>query len=114
MANEQQSDLVQVTINGAAVSVPPGTRIIEAAEQAGIGIAHYCYHPGLSAPAMCRMCLVEVEGAPKLAPACVTTVAPGQVILTESARARVGDLRRSVGDGGSERHGRSVGAEPKR
>jgi NADH-quinone oxidoreductase subunit G len=88
MANEQQPDLVSVTINGTAVAVPPGTRIIEAAEQIGVGIAHYCYHPALSAPAMCRMCLVEVEGAPKLAPACVTTVAPGQVILTESARAR--------------------------
>ena len=88
MSNEQQQQLVHVTINGRALTVPPGTRIIEAAEQAGIGIAHYCYHPSLSAPAMCRMCLVEVEGAPKLAPACVTAVAPGQVILTESARAR--------------------------
>jgi len=76
------------TINGTRVEVPKGTRIIEAAEQAGIGIAHYCYHPALSAPAMCRMCLVQVEGAPKLVPACVTQVAEGQVILTESEPAR--------------------------
>ncbi len=86
MANEQ-TDNVTCRINGIEVTVPKGTRIIEAAEQAGIGIAHYCYHPGLSAPAMCRMCLVEVEGAPKLQPACVTTVAEGNNILTESERA---------------------------
>src|SRR5690554_1969970 len=87
MANEQK-DTVTCTINGVQVEVPKGTRIIEAAERAGIGIPHYCYHPGLSAPAMCRMCLVEVEGAPKLVPACVTTVADGQVIHTESEKAR--------------------------
>jgi len=79
---------VTCTIDGVRVEVPRGTRIIEAAEGAGIGIAHYCYHPALSAPAMCRMCLVEIEGAPKLVPACVTTVADGQSILTESEKAR--------------------------
>jgi NADH-quinone oxidoreductase subunit G len=82
------ADTVTVTINGVTASFPKSMRIIEAAERLGIGIAHYCYHPGLSAPAMCRMCLVEVQGAPKLAPACVTTVADGQVIETESAKAR--------------------------
>jgi NADH-quinone oxidoreductase subunit G len=87
MANES-NETVNVTINGRAATVPKGSRIIEAAEQVGVGIAHYCYHPGLSAPAMCRMCLVEVEGAPKLQPACVATVAEGQVIDTESERAR--------------------------
>jgi NADH-quinone oxidoreductase subunit G len=81
------SDTVTCTINDVQVEVPKGTRIIEAAEAMGVGIAHYCYHPGLSAPAMCRMCLVEVEGAPKLAPACVTEVADGQVIHTESPKA---------------------------
>ena len=86
--SNQQTDTVTCRINGIELSVPKGTRIIEAAEQAGIGIAHYCYHPGLSAPAMCRMCLVEVEGAPKLQPACVTPVAEGNNILTESERAR--------------------------
>ena len=80
--------MVNATINGVAVSVPEGTRIIEAAEQIGVGIAHYCYHPALSAPAMCRMCLVEVEKAPKLQPACVTPVMEGNVILTESDKAR--------------------------
>ncbi len=88
MATNEQKETVTCTINGVQVEVPKGTRIIEAAEQAGIGIPHYCYHPGLSAPAMCRMCLVEVEGMPKLTPACVTQVADGQVIQTESEKAQ--------------------------
>lgn len=88
MATNAQTETVNCTINGTEVTVPKGTRIIEAAEQAGVGIPHYCYHPSLSAPAMCRMCLVEVEGAPKLLPACVTTVADGQVVRTEADPAR--------------------------
>ncbi|MGQ0813972.1 MAG: molybdopterin-dependent oxidoreductase [Gemmatimonadota bacterium] len=82
------SETVNITIDGVQTQVPKTMRIIEAAESIGKGIAHYCYHPALSAPAMCRMCLVEVEGAPKLAPACVTPVAEGQVIHTESEKAR--------------------------
>ena len=84
MANGQQTETVTCTIDGHEVTVAKGTRIIEAAEQLGIGIVHYCYHPALSAPAMCRMCLVEVEGAPKLQPACVTPVGDGQVIRTDA------------------------------
>ncbi len=80
-------DMVTVTIDGIAVSVPKGTTIIEAAKQAGILVPHYCYHPSLPAPAVCRMCLVEVEKAPKLMPACVTTVADGQVVHVQSERA---------------------------
>jgi NADH-quinone oxidoreductase subunit G len=87
MANEQNAT-VTCTINGVQATFPKGMRIIEAAEQLGLGVAHYCYHPGLSAPAMCRMCLVEVEGAPKLVPACVTDVGEGQVIHTESERSK--------------------------
>jgi NADH-quinone oxidoreductase subunit G len=88
LAANESKETVTCTINGLQAEFPKGMRIIEAAEQLGIGIAHYCYHPGLSAPAMCRMCLVEVEGAPKLAPACVTDVGDGQVIHTESDRAK--------------------------
>jgi NADH-quinone oxidoreductase subunit G len=87
-ATKAPVETVSCTINGTPLEVLKGTRIIEAAEGVGIGIAHYCYHPGLSAPAMCRMCLVEVEGQPKLAPACVTTIGEGNVIHTESSRAR--------------------------
>jgi NADH-quinone oxidoreductase subunit G len=81
-------DLVTVTIDGAQVGVPKGTTIIEAAKMAGILVPHYCYHPSLPSPANCRMCLVEVEKAPKLMPACVTPVAEGQVVHVESDRAK--------------------------
>ncbi|HWA57496.1 MAG TPA: 2Fe-2S iron-sulfur cluster-binding protein [Gemmatimonadales bacterium] len=81
-------DLVTLTIDGMSVSVPKGTSLIEAAKQAGILVPHYCYHPSLPSPAVCRMCLVEVEKAPKLVPACVTTVAEGQVVHTDSEQSR--------------------------
>ncbi|MEO7987189.1 MAG: 2Fe-2S iron-sulfur cluster-binding protein [Gemmatimonadales bacterium] len=80
-------ELVNVTIEGTEVAVPKGTTIIEAAKQAGVLIPHYCYHPSLSSPASCRMCLVEVEKAPKLVPACVTMVAEGQVVHVSSPSA---------------------------
>ena len=81
-------ELVTVTIDGMPVSVPKGTTIIEAAKQAGILVPHYCYHPSLPSPALCRMCLVEVEKAPKLMPACVTAVAEGQVVHVDSEKAK--------------------------
>jgi NADH-quinone oxidoreductase subunit G len=80
--------LVTVTIDGAEIQVPAGTTIIEAAKQAGVLVPHYCYHPSLPSPAVCRMCLVEVEKAPKLMPACVTTVAEGQVVHVDSESAK--------------------------
>ena len=84
MADER----VNVTIEGMTLSVPKGTTIIEAAKQAGILVPHYCYHPSLPSPAVCRMCLVEVEKAPKLMPACVTAVAEGQVVHVNSTSAK--------------------------
>ena len=81
-------ELVTVTIDGTQLQVPKGTSIIEAAKQAGVLVPHYCYHPSLPSPAVCRMCLVEVEKAPKLMPACVTTVTEGQVVHTDSEQAR--------------------------
>ena len=82
------SELVNLTIDGTPVSVPKGTMLIEAAKQAGVLVPHYCYHPSLPSPAVCRMCLVDVEKAPKLAPACVTAVAEGQVVHTQSENAK--------------------------
>jgi NADH-quinone oxidoreductase subunit G len=80
--------LVTLTIEGRQVSVPPGTSILEAAKTAGVLVPHYCYHPGLPVvPAVCRMCLVEVEKLPKLAPACATAVAEGQVVHVHSEKA---------------------------
>ncbi len=88
-------NLVNLTIEGRAVSVPAGTSILEAAKSAGVLIPHYCYHPGLPTAGVCRMCLVEVEKMPKLAPSCVTAVGEGQVVhvYTEKAlEARKGVL----------------------
>src|SRR5213595_396598 len=80
--------VVNLTIDGMAVSVPPGTLVIEAAKQAGVLVPHYCYHPGLPVAGVCRMCLVQVEKAPKLQIACATPVAEGMVVHTQSAQAK--------------------------
>ena len=88
------SELVTVTIDGVPVQVAKGTMIIEAAKHAGVLVPHYCYHPSLPSPAVCRMCLVEVEKAPKLMPACVTAVAEGQVVHVRLARRQGGARRR--------------------
>jgi len=90
-----EQKMVSLTIEGRAVSVPEGTTILEAAKTAGILIPHYCYHPGLPVAGVCRMCLVDVEKAPKLAPSCATTVAEGQVVHVhneKSLEARKGVL----------------------
>ena len=76
--------MVRLTIEGREVQVPAGTSILEAAKVAGVLVPHYCYHPGLPVAGVCRMCLVEVEKAPKLAPACATAVADGQVVHVHS------------------------------
>ena len=87
-------EVVTLTIDGQEVTVPQGTTLLQAAEGAGTEVPHYCYHPGLSSPAMCRLCLVEVEGAPKLLPSCTTTAADGQVVRTQSDSAT--RMRRGV------------------
>ena len=78
---------VTLTIEGRQVTVPMGTSILEAAKAAGVLIPHYCYHPGLPVAGVCRMCLVEVEKAPKLAPSCATAAADGQVVHVHSDKA---------------------------
>lgn len=92
MVNEANS--VALIIDGREVRVSKGTTILQAAQALGEELPHYCYHPGLSSPAMCRLCLVEVEGAPKPMPACVTAVVEGQVVHTQSPLAL--DMRRGV------------------
>jgi NADH-quinone oxidoreductase subunit G len=64
----------EVTIDGRTVEVEAGTNLIEAALKVGVQIPHYCYHPRLSVVGQCRMCLVKVEGMPKLAAGCTTQV----------------------------------------
>jgi NADH-quinone oxidoreductase subunit G len=80
------AQMVNLTIEGRPVSVPAGTSILEAAKVAGVLVPHYCYHPGLPVAGVCRMCLVEVEKAPKLAPSCATAVAEGQVVHVHSEK----------------------------
>ncbi|OGU00231.1 MAG: hypothetical protein A2085_01865 [Gemmatimonadetes bacterium GWC2_71_10] len=81
--------LVKLTIDGVPVEVPKGTSVLEAAKLAGVLVPHYCYHPGIpSAPAVCRMCLVEIEKFPKLAPSCATPVGEGMVVKTQSGEAK--------------------------
>ena len=94
MSDNGAVDTVTLTIDGNAVSVPKGTTILDAIGTQGTELPHYCFHAGLSSPAMCRLCLVEVEGAPKLMPSCVTQVAEGQVVHTESEEAE--GMRRGV------------------
>jgi len=74
------------TIDGRELEVDPGRTIIEAASDAGIDIPHYCWHPHLSIAANCRMCLVEVENAPKLLPACEVRVRDGMRVETASPK----------------------------
>ena len=81
------TQLVNLTIEGRPVAVPAGTSILEAAKTAGVLIPHYCYHPGLPVAGVCRMCLVEVEKMPKLAPSCATAVADGQVVRVHTEKA---------------------------
>ncbi len=81
-------ELVNLTIDGAPVSVPKGTLLIEAAKQTGVLVPHYCYHPGLPVAGLCRMCLVDVEKQPKLSIACATQVAEGMVVHTQSDQAK--------------------------
>jgi NADH-quinone oxidoreductase subunit G len=82
-----EQKMVNLTIEGRQVTVPEGTSSLEAAKTAGILIPHYCYHPSLPIPGVCRMCLVEVEKAPKLAPSCATSVAEGQIVHVHTERA---------------------------
>ncbi len=73
---------VKIEIDGIEFSAKRGTKIIEVADEAGIYIPRFCYHKKLSIAANCRMCLVEVEKAPKLFPACATPIADGMKIFS--------------------------------
>ncbi len=79
--------MVEIELDGQKVEVPPGSMVMHAAEKAGTYIPHFCYHKKLSIAANCRMCLVEVEKAPKPMPACATPVTQGMVVRTQSDKA---------------------------
>ena len=75
---------VTITVDGKKVTAPAGTLLIEACKSAGIEIPAFCYYPGLSLQGACRMCVVRQEKNPKLATACTTAIADGQVFFTET------------------------------
>lgn len=87
----QNPETVSLTIDGQSIEAPKGASLISVADEHGIDIPRFCYHSKLSAPANCRMCLVDIEmngrPAPKPLPACITTVADGMVVQTTSERA---------------------------
>jgi len=83
-----------LTVDGRRVSVPDGATILDAARSLGIEVPTLCWYPKLPVVGNCRICLVSVEGAPKLLPACASAVAEGMVVVTESAPAV--ESRRSV------------------
>jgi len=82
------ADLVKLTINDKPIEAPAGTLVIEAAKRNGIEIPSFCYYEGLALQAACRMCLVEVEKAPKLMVACTLPVGEGMVVRTETEQVR--------------------------
>ena len=79
--------MLQIEIDGKQVAVPDGSTIMDAANQAGIYIPHFCYHKKLSIAANCRMCLIQVEKAAKPLPACATPVTEGMKVFTHSEEA---------------------------
>ena len=79
--------MVEIELDGKKVEVPPGSMVMHAAEKAGTYIPHFCYHKKLSIAANCRMCLVDVEKAPKPMPACATPVTMGMIVRTKSDKA---------------------------
>jgi NADH-quinone oxidoreductase subunit G len=82
------ADLVNLTIDGRAVQVPPQTLVIDAAKTVGIEIPAFCYYEGLTLQAACRMCLVEVEKMPKMMTACTLPVAEGMIVRTETEQVK--------------------------
>ena len=78
----------KLTINGIEVEVEPGTSILQACEQVGVEIPRFCYHDRLSVPANCRMCLVELEGAPKPVASCAMAAGDNMKVLTGSEKVK--------------------------
>jgi NADH-quinone oxidoreductase subunit G len=92
---------VTFTVDGKKLTAPAGTLLIDACRKAGIEIPAFCYYPGLSLQAACRMCVVRQEKVPKLQTACTTTVGEGQVFITESpeiAQARKATIELLLGN----------------
>ena len=92
---------VSFTVDGKKLTAPAGTLLIDACKAAGIEVPAFCYYPGLSLQAACRMCVVRIEKMPKLQTACTTPVAEGMVVQTETpeiAQARKSTLQLLLGN----------------
>jgi NADH-quinone oxidoreductase subunit G len=85
----------KLTIDGRGVEVPAGTNLIEAARLAGVDVPYFCYHPHLSIVGQCRICMVEIEGQPRLAIACATPAAEGMVVKSATSE-KVREARAAV------------------
>lgn len=83
-----------LTIDNKEITVPAETSVLQAALDNGIEIPHYCWHPALSVAGSCRMCLVEIDGSPKLALSCATAARDGMKVLTQTEQVR--DARKSM------------------
>src|SRR5947209_18638383 len=77
----------KLTVDGKEIEVAHGATVMDAANQLGIYVPYFCYHKKLSIAANCRMCLVDVEKAPKPMPACATPVTNGMIVRTRSEKA---------------------------
>ena len=86
-AEAKNPDMVTIEVDGVELEAPKGSMLIEATDNADIHVPRFCYHRKLSVVANCRMCLVDVEKAPKPLPACATPVADGMKVRTRSERA---------------------------
>jgi NADH-quinone oxidoreductase subunit G len=75
-------------IDGREAEFKPGENLVEVAKRVGVEIPVFCYHPGLSVVAQCRMCAVEIEKMPKLQTACSTKAAEGMVVHTQSDKTK--------------------------
>ena len=92
---------VTLTVDGQKITAPAGTLLLEACKSHGIEIPAFCYYPGLSLQAACRMCVVRIEKMPKLQTACTTPVTAGMVVITDSpeiAQARKATLQLLLGN----------------
>ena len=75
--------MLEMEIDGIKIEMPEGSMVMDAVKKVGKYVPHFCYHEKLSVAASCRMCLVEVEKAPKPLPACATPVTPNMVVRTQ-------------------------------
>lgn len=88
--------MVEMEIDGIKVEMSEGSMVMDAVKKLGKYVPHFCYHKKLSVAASCRMCLVEVEKAPKPLPACATPVTPGMVVRTQVASEKAATAQKDV------------------